>query len=31
VLAGADEAEGLGEDVLPDLPEGEAEAGNKIG
>jgi DNA-directed RNA polymerase subunit omega len=31
MLAGADEAEGLGEDVLPDLPEGEAEAGNKIG
>jgi hypothetical protein len=31
MLAGADEAEGLGEDVLPDLPEGEAEAGGKIG
>jgi DNA-directed RNA polymerase subunit omega len=31
MLAGADEAEGLGEDVLPDLPEGEADAGNKIG
>ena len=31
MLAGADEAEGLGEDVMPDLPEGEAEAGNKIG
>jgi DNA-directed RNA polymerase subunit omega len=31
MLAGADEAEGLGEDVLPDLPEGEAEAGDKIG
>ena len=27
VLAGADEAEGLG-DVLPDLPEGEADAGD---
>jgi DNA-directed RNA polymerase subunit omega len=26
VLAVADEAEGLGEDVMPDLPEGEAEA-----
>ena len=31
MLAGADEAEGLGEDVLPDLPEGEAEADNKNG
>ena len=31
MLAGADEAEGLGEDVMPDLPEGEAEAGDKIG
>ena len=31
MLAGADEAEGSGEDVLPDLPEGEAEAGGKIG
>jgi len=27
MLASADEAEGLGEDVMPDLPEGEAEAG----
>jgi DNA-directed RNA polymerase subunit omega len=26
MLADADEAEGLGEDVMPDLPEGEAEA-----
>lgn len=26
LLAEADEAEGLGEDVMPDLPEGEAEA-----
>jgi DNA-directed RNA polymerase subunit omega len=26
MLAGADEAEGLGEDVMPDLPDGEADA-----
>ena len=31
MLAGADEAVGLGEDVMPDLPEGEAEADNKNG
>ncbi len=31
MLAGADEAEGLGEDVMPDLPAGEAEADNKNG
>lgn len=30
MLAGADEAEGLGDDVMPDLPEGEAEASDKI-
>lgn len=31
MLAGADEAEGLGEDVLPDLPDGEAEASDPKG
>ncbi|HKT16503.1 MAG TPA: DNA-directed RNA polymerase subunit omega [Stellaceae bacterium] len=31
VLAEADEAEGLGDDVLPKLPGGEAEAGDKDG
>jgi DNA-directed RNA polymerase subunit omega len=29
MLASADEAEGLGEDVIPDLTEGEADAGDK--